>query len=539
MSKYIENNLQFKNNQNSNKSFSQKSTEKDKKRSISTTSCSSSTPTTSPCSTCSSASSCSLSSANVSSDKRKIKSTIKDNTTQGCPYFIPIINHNPISVSSSVEPYPEPFKQIQLTPCDELSTHDTNTLDISSGHFVDGQVLLSKTTHAEVHSEPSSSKSLKKSSKTKSSSSSSTAPSSLTIESVAPSRPIVVDSLPNFSPLNKNTYNLNSKNKGESKMTIYSILSKSNQDQPKPDKTMMNGSLPNGLTRNPFPLLEKNQQSRGTKKLQTDLSEIRLNMETIKETDQLTIKDNQLKDEIINENIDKCKLNTDANENNINTSNSTKVNCSSNSVINDDDKKINHDNQSDGIKNLLKKVSSDKKIALERRLSGSSPCPDTPESNESSVPSPGWATKILNPESRSQNMNTQRPKLNNSQRYSSVSSSRAPSMISGYSVYDVQIPHEKLTDLRKILHPEVEKRDLETVFKAHWETFMDCRCFECTFNNAAKIITVVVLAITFSRHQSLDQHLTKMIKVIYSQIKLSWLFLQNELELFENDLVRP
>jgi len=54
----------------------------------------------------------------------------------------------------------------------------------------------------------------------------------------------------------------------------------------------------------------------------------------------------------------------------------------------------------------------------------------------------------------------------------------------------------KLTDLRKILNPEEERRDFDTVFKAHWESLMDCRCFECSFDNLAKLVTVMVLGVT-------------------------------------------
>lgn len=54
----------------------------------------------------------------------------------------------------------------------------------------------------------------------------------------------------------------------------------------------------------------------------------------------------------------------------------------------------------------------------------------------------------------------------------------------------------KLTDLRKILHPEEERRDLETVCKSFWDSFIDCQCIDCTFNNAAKFITAFVIFLT-------------------------------------------
>lgn len=63
-----------------------------------------------------------------------------------------------------------------------------------------------------------------------------------------------------------------------------------------------------------------------------------------------------------------------------------------------------------------------------------------------------------------------------------------------YSVTTENQP--KMTDLRKILHPEEEHRDLETVCKSFWDSFIDCQCIDCTFNNAAKFITAFVIFLT-------------------------------------------
>lgn len=65
-----------------------------------------------------------------------------------------------------------------------------------------------------------------------------------------------------------------------------------------------------------------------------------------------------------------------------------------------------------------------------------------------------------------------------------------------YSVTAENMP--KLTDLRKILHPEEEHRDFETVCKGFWDSFIDCQCIDCTFNNAAKFITAFILFLTIA-----------------------------------------
>lgn len=55
------------------------------------------------------------------------------------------------------------------------------------------------------------------------------------------------------------------------------------------------------------------------------------------------------------------------------------------------------------------------------------------------------------------------------------------------------ITTQRMSDLRKILNPEVEKEDS---FKKLSETIENCDCFEFNLNNAAKIITVLVLFAT-------------------------------------------
>lgn len=50
---------------------------------------------------------------------------------------------------------------------------------------------------------------------------------------------------------------------------------------------------------------------------------------------------------------------------------------------------------------------------------------------------------------------------------------------------------QRMSDLRKILNPEVEQED-------SWKKFTETieNCFECNLNNAAKLITVLVLLAT-------------------------------------------
>ena len=52
---------------------------------------------------------------------------------------------------------------------------------------------------------------------------------------------------------------------------------------------------------------------------------------------------------------------------------------------------------------------------------------------------------------------------------------------------------QRMSDLRKILNPEVEKEDS---FKKFTEAIENCDCFEFNLNNAAKLITVLVLLAT-------------------------------------------
>lgn len=52
----------------------------------------------------------------------------------------------------------------------------------------------------------------------------------------------------------------------------------------------------------------------------------------------------------------------------------------------------------------------------------------------------------------------------------------------------------RVSDLRRILNPEVEKEDS---FKKFSDAVENCECFEFNLNNAAKIITAVVLLATF------------------------------------------
>ena len=49
----------------------------------------------------------------------------------------------------------------------------------------------------------------------------------------------------------------------------------------------------------------------------------------------------------------------------------------------------------------------------------------------------------------------------------------------------------RMSDLRKILNPEEEEK--QDIFKRIEESIINCECFELNLNNAAKIITIVVL----------------------------------------------
>lgn len=53
---------------------------------------------------------------------------------------------------------------------------------------------------------------------------------------------------------------------------------------------------------------------------------------------------------------------------------------------------------------------------------------------------------------------------------------------------------QRMSDLRKILNPEVEEK--EDSFKKFTDAIENCDCFEFNLNNAAKFITVVVLIAT-------------------------------------------
>jgi len=54
--------------------------------------------------------------------------------------------------------------------------------------------------------------------------------------------------------------------------------------------------------------------------------------------------------------------------------------------------------------------------------------------------------------------------------------------------------NQRMSDLRKILNPEIEKEDS---IKKLGDAIIHCECFEFNLNNAAKIITVLVLLATF------------------------------------------
>ncbi|XP_074595055.1 uncharacterized protein LOC141850355 [Brevipalpus obovatus] len=127
--------------------------------------------------------------------------------------------------------------------------------------------------------------------------------------------------------------------------------------------------------------------------------------------------------------------------------------------------------------------------------------PSTAASDEISAPSPDWATKLFSYYDRrySATVGMRNSLAGINPQYGHGNYSRASS-ISQTSTLLPDSHHNgtepKLTDLRKILNPEEERRDFDTVFKAHWESLMDCRCFECSFDNLAKLVTVMVLGVT-------------------------------------------
>ncbi|KAI2798162.1 hypothetical protein BLOT_013280 [Blomia tropicalis] len=75
----------------------------------------------------------------------------------------------------------------------------------------------------------------------------------------------------------------------------------------------------------------------------------------------------------------------------------------------------------------------------------------------------------------------------------SLGSSHSTSGSSLQPSYYTATTTQRMSDLRKILNPEVEKEDS---FKKFTETIENCDCFEFNLNNAAKLITVLVLLAT-------------------------------------------
>ncbi|KAJ6223364.1 hypothetical protein RDWZM_001909 [Blomia tropicalis] len=75
----------------------------------------------------------------------------------------------------------------------------------------------------------------------------------------------------------------------------------------------------------------------------------------------------------------------------------------------------------------------------------------------------------------------------------SLGSSHSTSGSSLQPSYYTATTTQRMSDLRKILNPEVEKEDS---FKKFTEAIENCDCFEFNLNNAAKLITVLVLLAT-------------------------------------------
>ncbi|OTF82760.1 hypothetical protein BLA29_013237, partial [Euroglyphus maynei] len=85
----------------------------------------------------------------------------------------------------------------------------------------------------------------------------------------------------------------------------------------------------------------------------------------------------------------------------------------------------------------------------------------------------------------------------NLHRPSTVTQTSAPIFLTSSPYYMSGVPTAtgaRVSDLRKILNPEVEKEDS---FKKFTEAVENCDCFEFNLNNAAKIITIIVLLATF------------------------------------------
>lgn len=107
--------------------------------------------------------------------------------------------------------------------------------------------------------------------------------------------------------------------------------------------------------------------------------------------------------------------------------------------------------------------------------------------NRLQVPSSNHSLPLVRPSSSSSLLLTHQNSL------SSVSPSVVASNGTLQPAYYTSTTTARISDLRRILNPEVEKEDS---FKKFTEAIENCDCFEFNLNNAAKMITVLVLLAT-------------------------------------------
>lgn len=106
--------------------------------------------------------------------------------------------------------------------------------------------------------------------------------------------------------------------------------------------------------------------------------------------------------------------------------------------------------------------------------------------NHLQVPQPNHSTALLKPTAPMPHM-LGAPPLTPSSISSGSSTNLQPA-------YYTATTTQRISDLRKILNPEVEEK--EDPFKKITESIENCDCFEFNLNNAAKMITVLVLLAT-------------------------------------------
>ncbi|KAH9388052.1 hypothetical protein TYRP_009256 [Tyrophagus putrescentiae] len=123
------------------------------------------------------------------------------------------------------------------------------------------------------------------------------------------------------------------------------------------------------------------------------------------------------------------------------------------------------------------------------------PNPNHPSTTSTTTPTPitpsplSLITTTTRPSTSSAANLTRNPSLSAIGPSASVVASNGSLQPSYYTATTTQ----RISDLRRILNPEVEKEDS---FKKFTEAIENCDCFEFNLNNAAKLITVLVLLAT-------------------------------------------